>query len=67
MVIKLANGRIQMNSPHLQHILTTIKEHIVVFEKLTFTHIYMELNMEVSKISKLALALPPKLTKVEEK
>ena len=67
-VIEWATGRIHnINAPQLQHLLRTIKEQIASFETISFKHIYMELNTEANKISKLALSLPPRLMEVEEK
>ena len=67
MVVEWATGRIQINAPQIQHLLRTIKEKIGSFETISFKHIYMELNTEANKISKLALSLPPRLMEVEEK
>ena len=67
MTIDWANGKIQINSPHIQHLLKMIREKMVAFETISFKHIYRELNSEAEKLSKMALALPPNLMEVKEK
>ena len=66
MVIDWANGKLQIKAPHLQHLLRVIKEQKTAFETISFTHIYWELNTEVDKLSKVALALHPGLMEVRE-
>ena len=66
MTIDWANGKIQINAPHLQHLLKAIREKITTFETISFNHIYRELNSEANKLSKMALALPPSLMEVME-
>ena len=66
MTIYWENKKIHINSPHLQHLLKTLSEQMAAFESITFHHIYKELNSEVDKLSKMALALPPGLMEVKE-
>ena len=66
MTIYWENGKIQINAPHIQHLLKMIREKMVAFETISFKHIYRELNSEVDKLSKIALALPPGIMEVKE-
>ena len=66
MTIYWANGKIQINTPHLQHLLKAIREQMVAFETISFNYIYRELNSEADKLSKMALALPSGLMEVKE-
>ena len=66
MTIDWENGKIQINAPHLQHLLKTIREQMESLESISFQHIYKELNSEVDKLCKMAFALPPGLTEVKE-
>ena len=65
MTIDWENGKIQINAPHLQHFLKTIREQITSFETISFKHIYREPNSEADKLSKMALTLPPGLMEVK--
>ena len=47
MTIDWANVKIQINAPHIQHLLKTIREQKVAFETISFKHIYRELNPKV--------------------
>ena len=66
MTIDWANGQLQINAPHLQHLLRAIRDQMVNFESISFQHIYRELNVEADKLSKVALTLPPGLMEVKE-
>ena len=67
MTIDWTNGKIQINAPHLQHLLKTIRKQMVSFETISFKHIYREVNFEADKLSKMALALPLPLGLMEVK
>ena len=66
MTIDWANGKLQINAPHLQHLLKTITEQLVAFETISFKHIYRELNYEADNLSKMTLSLPLGLMEVKE-
>ena len=66
MTIDWENRKIHFNAPRLQHLLKIIREQMEVFESIFFQHIYKELNFEVDKLSKMALALSPGLMEVKE-
>ena len=66
MVIDWEKEKIQINSPHLQHLLKTIREQMEAFESITFRHIYREINSKADKLSKMALTLPPGIMEVKE-
>ena len=66
MTIDWANGHLQINAPHLQHLLRAIRDQMSNFESISFQHVYRELNVEADKLSKLALMLPPGLMEVKE-
>ena len=66
MTIDWANDNIQINAPHLQHMLRSLREQMVAVKSITFQHIYRELNYEADKLSKMALALPLGLMEVKE-
>ena len=60
------NINIQINAPHLQHLLRIIRDQMAAFEKKNFQHIYREVNTKADKLSKLALPLPPGLMEVTQ-
>ena len=66
MTIDWANGQLQINAPHLQHLLRAIRDQMHNFDTISFQHIYRELNVDVDKLSKEALLLPPGLMEVKE-
>ena len=66
MTIDWANERIEINAPHIQHLLRIVREQILSFESIIFHRIYIELNSEADKLSKLSLALPPGIMEVKE-
>ena len=66
MTIYWENKKIHINSPHLQHLLKTLREQMVSFESITFHHIYKELNSKADKVSKIALALRLGLMEAKE-
>ena len=57
MTIDWENGQLQINAPHLQHLLRSIRREKENFESISFQHIYRELNVEANKLSKEALLL----------
>ena len=65
-VVDWANGRVQINAPHLQYMMAAIRDLVTSFKSVSFEHIYRELNMEADSLSKLALALQPGIIEVEE-
>ena len=64
LTIDWANGSIQINAPRLHHLLRALRKQMAAFESITFQHIYIEVNTEADKLSKLALSLPPVLMEV---
>ena len=66
MVVDWAKGEIKIEAPHIQHLLSAIRDLLETFESTYFTNIYRELNVEADKLSKEALLLPPGLMEVKE-
>ena len=60
------NNRIQIKSPHLQHLRAEIKRQIGMFGFISFNHVYRELNEEAYALSKSVLLLASR-TFFEEK
>ena len=59
-------GRNTIRVPHLQHLLVEIHNLKAMFRRISFAHIYRELNEEVEFLSKQALAYQPRLMEIEE-
>ena len=57
LTIDWANGKLQINAPHLHHLLRAIKSQVESFDSLSFQHIYRELNQDADKLPKYALLL----------
>ena len=66
MVVDWVKRKIQINAPHLQQLLNTIRRLLEFFTGFRITHIYRELNMEADGLSKLALLLDPSKLDTEE-
>ena len=66
LTIDWANGKLQINAPHLQHLLRAIKSQVERFDSLSFQHIYRELNEYADKLSKAALSLPPGIMLIKD-
>ena len=66
MTIYWENGKMQINIPHIQHLLRQIRDQIQNFDTISFQHIYKEINVEADKLSKEALLLPPGIMEVKE-
>ena len=58
-VVDWENGKNIIRAPHLQHLLAEIQELKAKFRRISFSHIYQELNAEVYSLSKQALAYQP--------
>ena len=52
LTINWENGNLQINSPHLQHLLREIRSQLENFNSTSFQHIYGELNEDAEKMSK---------------
>ena len=65
-VIDWENGRNTIRVPYLQHFLTEIHNLKALFRRISFAHIYRELNEEADSLSKQALAYQPRLMEIEE-
>ena len=59
MVVECVNGKIQINSPHIQPLLNAIRRLLDFFRGFNISHICRELNMEVDGMSKQAMLLDP--------
>ena len=66
LTIDWANNNLQINAPHLQHLLKEIRIQLENFNSTSFQHIYRELNEEANKLSKEALMLPPGLMMIKD-
>ena len=65
-VVDWENGKNTIRAPHLQHLLAEIQELKSKFRRISFVHIYRELNAEADSLSKQALAYQPGLMETEE-
>ena len=65
-VVDWANEKNSIRAPHLQHLLVEIQTLKTSFRRISFGHIYRELNMEADALSKQALAYQPGLMETEE-
>ena len=65
MLIDWANKKIQIKSPHLQHILKSIRRQLESFSVISFVHVHGELDTEVYKLSKNALLLEHEKLEIE--
>ena len=65
-VVDWANEKNTIRAPHLQHFLAEIQTLKNSFRRISFGHVYRELNMEVDTLSKQALAYQPSLMETEE-
>ena len=65
-VVDWANGKNIIRAPHLQHLLAEIQTLKSMFKRISFAHIYRELNAEVYSLSKQALAYQLGLMETEE-
>ena len=59
-------GQLQINAPHLQHLLSVIRSQMENFESISFQQVYIELNGEADKLSKEAIILPPGLMVIKD-
>ena len=66
MVINWSKGKSTLRSPHLHHVLNEIESLRSSFQHVSFSHIYKEINSEGDMLCKLALAIQPRVIKVEE-
>ena len=66
LLIDWEKGKSIIIEPHLQHKLNEIPSLRSSFELVSFSHIYRELNSEADMLSKLALAIQPRVIEVEE-
>ena len=65
-VIDWKNGSNNIRVPYLQHLLTEIQNLKTLFRRISFAHIYREVNEEADSLSKQALAYQPWLMEIEE-
>ena len=65
-VIDWENGRTNIQVPYLQHVLTKIQNLKTLFRRISFAHIYREVNEEADSLSKQALAYQPGIMEIEE-
>ena len=65
-MIDWENGRNTICVPYLQHLLTEIQNLKALFRRISFAHIYREVNEEADSLSKQALAYQPGLMEIEE-
>ena len=65
-VIDWANEKSTIRAPPLQHLLAEIQTLKLNFRRISFGHVYRELNMEADALSKQALAYQPGLMETEE-
>ena len=65
-VVDWVNRKIQINAPHLQQLLNTIRRLLEFFTSFRIYNIYRELNMEFDGLSNLALLLDPGKLDTEE-
>ena len=66
MTIDWENGQLQINAPHLQHLLRAIRSQLENFNSTSFQHIYRELNEEADMLSKESLLLPTRLMMIKD-
>ena len=60
-VVDWENEKNNIRAPHLQHLLAEIQTLKIYFRRISFGHIYRELNTEAYSLSKQALAYQPRL------
>ena len=65
-VVDWENGRNTIRVPHLHHLLAEIQNLKAIFRRISFAHIYRELNEEAEFLSKQALSYQPGLMEIEE-
>ena len=65
-VVDWENEKNTIRVPHLQHLLAEIQTLKTYFKRISFGHIYRELNMEADSLSNQALAYQPSLMETEE-
>ena len=58
-VIEWAQERNNIQAPHLQNLLRTIRSMLPFFASLNFNYVYREYNTEADTLSKQALAIQP--------
>ena len=66
MVVEWENGRNNIKAPHLQDLLAEVWNLKAQFGRITFAHIYRELNKEADTLLKQALAFQPGMMEIEE-
>ena len=66
LTIDWENDNLQINAPHLQHLLKEIRSQLENFNSTSFQHIYRELNEDADKLSKDALLLPPGIMLIKD-
>ena len=66
MTIDWENGQLQINAPHIQHLLRETRIQKDNFESISFQHIYRELNVDADKLSKEALLLPLGIMEIKD-
>ena len=66
MAIDWENGRNNIRAPHLQHLLVEIQNFKAQIGRISYVHIYRELNEEADTLSKQALAFHPRMMEIEE-
>ena len=66
MVVDWENGRNNIRAPHLQHLLVEIQNFKAQIGRISYVHIYRELNEEANTLSKQDLSLQPGMMEIEE-
>ena len=66
MVVDWANGRNNIKAPQLQHLLAEIQNLKAQIGRITYAHIYRELNKEAYTLSKHALSFHPGTMEIDK-